>query len=163
MSKFKPKIVETLGNRELLELPKTAFFCSRSVPASVILKCYDWAISQRQSGNCVISGFHSRIERDVLHYLLSGNQPIIIALARGMPNRIQPEVKEAIDVGRLLMITPFEKNLKRATVESAEIRNRLMVQLSGKITIGYATKNGLIEKLTGEVQGKTINRIFGNH
>jgi hypothetical protein len=41
------------------------------VPASVILKCYDWAIAQREAGNCIISGFHSQLEKDVLHYLLS--------------------------------------------------------------------------------------------
>jgi hypothetical protein len=34
--------METPGNIELLELPKTAFLCSRQVPASVVLKCYDW-------------------------------------------------------------------------------------------------------------------------
>jgi hypothetical protein len=42
------------------------------------------AIAQRESGNCVISGFHSQIEKDVLHYLLKGNQPIIVFLARGL-------------------------------------------------------------------------------
>ncbi|MBI5206545.1 MAG: hypothetical protein HY934_02025 [Candidatus Firestonebacteria bacterium] len=64
-------ITETFGNTELLKLPKTAFLCSRQVPSSVILKCYDWAIAQRDAGNCIISGFHSRIEKDVFHYLLS--------------------------------------------------------------------------------------------
>jgi hypothetical protein len=54
-------IKESLGNTELLKLPKTAFLCSRQVPASVVLKCYDSAIEQREKGNCVISGFHSQI------------------------------------------------------------------------------------------------------
>ena len=73
------KIEQLLGNEILLELKKTAFLCSRKIPASVVLKCYDWAIAQRESGNCVISGFHSQIEKDVFHYLLKGQQPIIIA------------------------------------------------------------------------------------
>lgn len=41
-------IKETIGNIDLLKLSKTAFLCSRKVPASVILKCYDWAIEQRE-------------------------------------------------------------------------------------------------------------------
>ena len=57
-----------IGNKALLELNKTAFLCSRKVPASIVLKCYDWAIQQREDGNCIISGFHSQIEKDVLHY-----------------------------------------------------------------------------------------------
>ena len=62
-------ITASCGNIELLKLPKTAFLCSRNIPASAVLKCYDWAIEQRDKGNCVISGFHSKIEKDVFHYL----------------------------------------------------------------------------------------------
>jgi hypothetical protein len=51
------KIEQLLGNEELLKLPKTAFLCSRKILASTVLKCYDWAIEQREKGNCVISGF----------------------------------------------------------------------------------------------------------
>ena len=78
------EIREQLGNSDLLRLPRTAFLCSRKVPAGVILKCYDWAIEQREKGSCVISGFHSTIEKDVFHYLLKGRQPIIMALHRGI-------------------------------------------------------------------------------
>ncbi len=51
------KIKQLLGNKMLLKLPKTAFLCSRKIPASAVLKCYDWAIEQREAGNCIISGF----------------------------------------------------------------------------------------------------------
>lgn len=54
---------------------KTAFLCSRNVPAAVVLKCFDWAIAQREAGRCVISGFHSRLEKDVLAYLLKPFPP----------------------------------------------------------------------------------------
>ena len=43
-------IMASCGNTELLKLPKTAFLCSRNIPASVVLKCYDWAIKQRDNG-----------------------------------------------------------------------------------------------------------------
>ena len=81
-------ITASCGNTELLKLPKTAFLCSRNIPASAVLKCYDWAIKQRGKGNCVISGFHSKIEKDVFHYLLAGTQPVIMVLARGMKEKI---------------------------------------------------------------------------
>jgi hypothetical protein len=35
-------ITASCGNIELLKLPKTAFLCSRNIPASAVLKCYDW-------------------------------------------------------------------------------------------------------------------------
>lgn len=73
-------IYDSIGNKSILKLPKIAFLCSRQVPAPVILKCYDWAIEQRDAGNCIISGFHSVIEKDVLHYLLKGKQPKLLHL-----------------------------------------------------------------------------------
>lgn len=95
-------IRSSFGNMELLELPKTAFLCSRKVSANTVLKCYDWAIAQQESSRCVISGFHSQIEKDVLHYLLKGTQPIILDLARGLKVRIELELKQPLEQGKLI-------------------------------------------------------------
>jgi len=152
-------IYSSIGNKELLKLRKIAFLCSREIPASVVLKCYDWAIEQREKGNCVISGFHSKIEKDVFHYLLAGTQPVIIALARGMKGKIEPELKSAIEAGRLLIISPFENKVKRVTVETAERRNRFMIELADEVVIGFAAKGGIIEKQIAEISDKKIIKI----
>lgn len=146
------------GNTDLLKLSKTAFLCSRKVPASVVLKCYDWAIEQREKGNCIISGFHSQIEKDVLHYLIKGKQPIILALARGLKEKLEPEFEKPIDEGRLLIITPFDKNVKRVTEETAQKRNELMISLAYQITIGFASEGGKLDELIKGIE-KPINRI----
>jgi len=141
------QIVAALGNKELLKLKKTAFLCSRKIQASAVLKCYDWAIEQRENGNCVISGFHSKLEKDVFHYLAKGTQPIILALPRGLKKRWEPELKELLESNRLLIITPFDSTVKRVTKETASIRNRLMVDLADEIVIGYKKPRGNIEVL----------------
>jgi len=33
----------------------------------------------------------------VLYYLLKGQQPVILALARGLKSKIEPEIKQAIN------------------------------------------------------------------
>jgi predicted Rossmann fold nucleotide-binding protein DprA/Smf involved in DNA uptake len=153
-------IKEHIGNIALLELNKTAFLCSRKVPASIVLKCYDWAIQQREEGNCVISGFHSQIEKDVLHYLLKGNQPIIVVLARGLKQQIEPVFLEPIEKGRLLIITPFEEKVKRVTTETAKVRNQMMIELADTITIGFASEEGmLIKTINNSTIKKEINRL----
>lgn len=149
-------IADHFGNIDLLKLHKTAFLCSRKVPAEVILKCYDWAIEQREQGNCIISGFHSRIEKDVLHYLLKGTQPIIIALARGLKTNIEPEFQKHLEQGRLLIITPFEKEIRRVTEQTSSIRNRMMVGLADCITIGYAKENGRVEMILKEANKNVL-------
>jgi hypothetical protein len=151
-------IFVTQGNTELLKLHKTAFLCSRKIPASVVLKCYDWAIEQREKGNCVISGFHSQLEKDVFHYLLKGKRPIIIALARGLKEKLEPELKAPMEEGRLLIISPFDKKVKRVTEHTAEIRNKMMIELADKITVGYASTGGQLEKLL-KLTDKRIEQI----
>jgi hypothetical protein len=151
-------IKESFGNTDLLKLPKTAFLCSRKVPALAVLKCYDWAIAQRDQGNCVISGFHSQLEKDVLHYLLKGKQPIIVALARGLKAQLEPEFTKPLETGRLLLITPFDESVKRVTSETAQTRNKLMLDLADQITIGYASPGGQIDELIRDLN-KPIERL----
>lgn len=153
-------IKEHIGNKALLDLNKTAFLCSRKVPASIVLKCYDWAIQQREEKNCVISGFHSQIEKDVFHYLIKGNQPIIVVLARGLKQKIDPEFLEPIEKGRLLIITPFEEKVKRVTTETAKVRNQMMIELADNITIGFASEDGMLLKtINNSIIKKEIKRL----
>jgi hypothetical protein len=147
-------IHSTLGNKEILKQHKTAFLCSRKIPASVVLKCYDWAIAQREAGNCVISGFHSQLEKDVLHYLLKGKQPIIVALARGLKQKIESELGKPLKEGRLLIISPFEEKVKRVTEQTAAIRNKMMVELADEIVVGFASVGGGVHKLLSNYPGK---------
>jgi hypothetical protein len=140
-------IANSRGNRDLLNLSKTAFFCSRRVESSAILPCYDWAIEQRELGTCVISGFHSKIEKDVLHYLLKGNQPIIMVLARGLMKNVEPLVEEGIQKGRILILSPFTSDNDRMTRQSIMARNELILQLADQIVVGYADQAGNLRKV----------------
>ncbi len=140
----------SIGNRKILNLYKTAFLCSRKVPAGIILKSYDWAIEQRDKGNCIISGFHSQIEKDVFHYLIKGTQPIIIALERYFKKRYSPfdkEIKQALQDNRLLIISQFSEKVKRGTAATAKKRNELMCQIADEIFIAHTSKGGNIELL----------------
>jgi hypothetical protein len=136
-----------IGDIDLVKGHKTAFLCSRKIPASAVLKCYDWALAQREAHNCVISGFHSKLEKDVLHYLLKGTQPVIVALARGLMDQVDSRVRKAIDDGKLLMITPFEKKVKRVTEETAVKRNLMMVDLADEIVVGHANESGQLYQM----------------
>jgi len=140
-------VFRTLGDKDILTLPMTGFLCSRRISAISVLRSYDWAISQTKVGNCIIGGFHSKIEKDVLHFLLKGNQPLIIVLARGYYKRWQPEIKARLDKGNLLIISPFEDSVKVVTPQTCLIRNKLIIELADKIVIGHASPNGQLSKL----------------
>ncbi len=133
---------ETIGNVALLSLGKIAFLCSRNIPAGAVLKCYDWAIGEGDGGHCIISGFHSKIEKDVLEYLFKGKQPIIVCPARGLGRSMENKFRPYLDEGRLLIITTFSRQTKRVTEETALARNRFMIDLADKIVVGYANPQG---------------------
>ena len=69
--------MEYFGNKDIIKLYKTAFFCSRKCPADIVLKSLDWAKRKKDKEECVISCFHSSIEEDVFDILLKGTQPLI--------------------------------------------------------------------------------------
>jgi hypothetical protein len=146
----------TLGNEDILKLHKTAFLCSRHYPSSIVPKAYDWAIAQREAGNCVISGFHSQIEEDVFHYLLKGKQPIILALARGIPKRIDPEIEPHIDSGRILLVTPFSEKTTRIRSETSIKRNQMMLEIADDVVVGYASPDGGLEEIINCISGKKV-------
>ena len=86
--------IQYLGNQELLKLQKTAFLASSTIPPEMVLRCYDWAAGNHDG--CVVSGFSSKLEKDVLHFLLKSKCPIILVLARRMYRDIPEELKNLL-------------------------------------------------------------------
>ena len=149
--------MEYLGNKEILENYKIGFLCSRKVPANIILKTYDWAIEQREKGNCVVSGFHSKIEKDVFDILMKGTQPIILVLARSMFKKIKPDLAKLVEQNRLLIMTKFDKKVVRPTNETALKRNEIIAELCDKIFIAYTTPEGNLYNLKNKFAKKVID------
>jgi len=104
----------------------------------------------------VVSGFHSKIEKDVFHYLLKGTQPIILVLARGLYKRIPVEFQKPLNESRLLIISPFDKTITRASSHTAYIRNKFILEISDDVTIPYISKDGLLSKV---IIGSTFQRL----
>lgn len=118
----------TLGNVDILKREKAAFLSSRKVPPQAVIACYDWAAKVRDAGLCVIGGFQSALERDVLKILLKGAQPVVMVLARKMWRVVPMEYREAINAGRLLVVSPVSQKVSRVSEESAAIRNRFILE-----------------------------------
>lgn len=122
-----------LGNKDLLKLPKTAFLASNTISSETVLRCYDWATEMRNQGKCVISGFSSKLEKDVLHFLLKGQQPIIMVLARRMYKVLPDELKEAVENNKLLIISI--SNATRQSRATAMTRNKYVCDIADEAFI----------------------------
>jgi len=142
-----PPELTVLGNLELLALPKTALFCSEKCPGGVILPTYDQAAKWRDTGRCVISGFHSPVEKECLQILLRGDAPVILCPARAMLERLPAQWAIAAAGGRLLILSPFTAKENRVTTDLARRRNEFVAAMADEAYIAHATSGGQLENL----------------
>ena len=143
------------GNKDLLNVPKTAFLAASTIPPDMVLKCYDWAVKMAQEKQCVISGFSSHLEHEVLHFLSKGKQPIILVLARQIYKQIPIGLQSLIDANRLLIISV--SNSTRQSKATAHSRNKYICEIADQILfVGISEKSSLFE-LSKNYQSKTIS------
>jgi predicted Rossmann fold nucleotide-binding protein DprA/Smf involved in DNA uptake len=132
--------MEYLGNKDLLNMSKTAFLASSTIPPDMVLKCYDWATAKHEG--CVVSGFSSRLEQDVLHFLIASKQPVIMVLARQMYKQMPQELQSLIDENRLLIISV--SNTVRQSKATAFERNKYICEMAEQILfVGVTEKSSL--------------------
>ena len=119
------------GNTELLDRPLVAFFASRNAPPEALELATRWAQEIAQTDKIVISGFHSPLEKEVLHYLLEHHHPVIFALGRALYKKVPPHLQAAFDEDRLLFIS--FRGYTRHSWNSAQQRNWGAADLAAEI------------------------------
>ena len=143
--------MEYLGNKELLKLRKTAFLASGTIPPDMVLQCYDWAAGKHEG--CVVSGFSSKLERDVLHFLLKAKCPVIMVLARQIYKMVPEELTDAIADGRLLIVSTT--TAIRQSKATALARNRYICEMADKILFIGVTAQSSLYALSQEFNNKS--------
>ena len=110
-----------------------------------MLKCYEWAEKVRDTEQCVISGFQSPLEKDVLKFLLRGKVPVILVLARSLWKTVPEELREPVGQGRLLIVSPVAAT--RASSATAAARNRWILANCTSLVLGSLDPDGNLAKL----------------
>ena len=147
-----PPKLWALGNLDILSQPKTALFCSTRCPGDAILRAYDQAVHWRDAGRCIVSGFHSPVEKECLHILLRGKQPVIICPARSLEKiRLPADWQKHLADGRLLILSIFSGSEHRVTSALAARRNEFVAALADEIWFAHVTSGGQVEHLTRKV------------
>ena len=125
-----------LGNKELLNRRKIGFLASRKISTSAVLPTLDWAVEiSKRSDIAVVSGFHSRLEKDVLKFLIQGKCGIIVVLARGMYRKLPKVYEEAMNENRLLIIALEKDTITRVSEYTAHKRNNYVLGISDDLKV----------------------------
>ena len=160
-----PATITALGNLDILAGKTLALFCSVKCPGKLILQTYDFTHTLRDAGTTLIGGFHSPMEKECLAVLLRGAQPVIVCPARSLEGmRIPAGWRQPLATGRLLLLSPFEQGPRRATVELAQARNRLVAAIADAIFVAYAEAGSKTESFALEVLswGKPLFTLPGD-
>lgn len=111
-------------------MQKVGYLASRKISTLSVLPTLDWAMQvSKQRDIAIVSGFHSKMERDVLRILLQGQCAIIIVLARGMYRKLPKQYEEAMAQNRLLIISYEKENITRVSETTAHKRNDFVRKL----------------------------------
>ncbi len=151
--------VHGIGDQAILRQKCLGLICSVQCPGSVVIKTFDAIRELRDAGIPVAGGFHSPMEKECLEFLLRGQQPVIIVLAKGLGRPRLPEAwRTAIDAGRLLVLAPFGDDVRRTTKAHAQARNEFIVAHAAGVLIPHASPGGKAEAIARTIleRGKPL-------
>lgn len=147
--------METLGNTSLLDRKKIGYFASSKIATLSVLPTLDWATEVAQHEDvAIVSGFHSKMEREVLDFLLRGKCGIVCVLARSIYKKIPEKFREAYNSGRVLFIAPFKTSATRTSRHLCQQRNEYVANISDSLVFTFLTPDSSLYPLS--LQNKSI-------
>ena len=129
---------QCLGNKALLDLPKVGFLASRGqnvLHGSLPLK----------PGEAIISGFLSPMERAVFQAGLQHKHPMIWVLPAGLDAlHVDTACRVAIEEGRLLVLSPFDRALDAPNARRAVWCNQYVLAHCDRAVVGHLNPDGML-------------------
>ncbi len=133
-----------LGNRALLERPLVGFLASRGASA-------EYGTLSVRSGEVVLSGFLSPMERALFRAGLRGGRPMVWVRPWGLSEGVaEPAIRRALDEGRLLVLSPFPDHLEAPSARRAVWCNQYVLAHSTRLAVGHLNPGGMLACLLSE-------------
>lgn len=147
--------MEILGNTSLLDRKMIGYFASSNIASLSVLPTLDWATKvAKREDLAIVSGFHSKMEREVLDFLLRGKCGIACVLARSIYKEIPDKFREAYNAGRTLFIAPFKTSATRTSRHLCQQRNEYVASISDELVFSSLTPDSSLYPLT--LQNKSV-------
>ena len=141
--------MECIGNLRVLDWYRIGYFASNNIASLSVLPTLDWVaeVSKREDV-AIVSGFHSKMEREVLDFLLRGKCGIVCVLARSIYKKIPDKFREAYNSGRILFIAPFKTSATRTSRHLCQQRNEYVASISDELVFSSLTPDSSLYQLT---------------
>jgi predicted Rossmann fold nucleotide-binding protein DprA/Smf involved in DNA uptake len=140
-----------VGNAALVDAPLLGLIASRECPGHVLLETLERVPLWVQAGRVIVSGFHSPLEQQVLRSVLRRKGQVVKVLARGIQDyRPEPDEREPLAAGQMLVITACPPTVTRTTRAAALARNRLVLALASECVVPHVATGSPLESLLAE-------------
>lgn len=134
--------MEILGNTSLLDRKKIGYFASSKIATLSVLPTLDWAVEVASREDIsIVSGFHSKMEREVLDFLLRGKCGIVCVLARSIYKKIPDIFRDAYNAGRILFISPYKTSTTMTSRILCQRCNEYVASISDERVFSSLTAN----------------------
>ena len=134
--------VEYMGNKALLGREMTAFLAPSHVSPLAVLPTLDWASEMSRSGRPVVSGFTSRLEKEVWSVLARNHSPMVAVLVRSKYKQIPARYLPLLESGVLLLVfLGLGTHLSR---KLAARRNDYVASLASHIVFPSVTASSML-------------------
>jgi predicted Rossmann fold nucleotide-binding protein DprA/Smf involved in DNA uptake len=123
-----------VGAADLLERPLVGLVVGSDYSREMLVKTIDQLEDWKEAGKVVVTGLHTRLEKQVLSSLLRRRSPVVKVLARGMTHyRPRPNEALALEQGRMLVITVLAPGFAFATNTARSLGQRLITSLAPEL------------------------------
>ena len=141
----KMRIINKIGNEQLLEREKTLFLCSKQTPYKIYPIIFDW-VENLSETNCVMCFKTTEMEFEVMTSLLVHKVPTILVVLNKFTDVFNLQIEMAIKEGRMLILV-LQRDEPRGAGQTPRLRNELVANMADKIVCGYVNPNGSIFSL----------------
>ena len=129
-----------MGNPSLWHSDKLGVLCSRNGSPHDL-------IQQIPGAEAYLGGFHSPPEQAILRELLKRNANIIYCPAWGLGGALRPEIIEALEQNRMLVL---EMKSRAGSLAAATERNRYVIEAADALWTPHVTRGGMLDRLLKE-------------
>ena len=136
------RIIETIGNRDLLKREKTLFLCSKHTPIELYGQVFQWTDSLSER-DCVVCFNSTEMEEEVMRALLVSEVPTILVVMNKFRDKNNIQIERALRDNRMLIIV-LKRDEPKGIGFTPRLRNEFVISKCESIVCGYINKNGTI-------------------
>ena len=129
------QIIETKGNKNLMNRKKTLFLCSKMTPIGLYGYVFKWTDSLTEK-DCIACFNSTDMESEVLKALLVAKVPVILFVMNRFTDVNNIQIEQALKENRMLIVI-LRRDEPRGKVATPRLRNEYVLSLYQHVVCGY--------------------------